>query len=291
MEDILHLLRYVRLNTMDFSENETIRIDQSSLDAMYHEIETEELILDAIENERFEVYYQPIYSTADRTFTAAEALVRIRDSENQIVLPGAFIETAEKNGMIIQLGEIVFEKVCQFIQKHNPRQYGLKYIEVNLSVVQCTYEHLAESFIRIMEKYHIDPAWINFEITESASVSSRKTLLENINQLTSYGIQFSLDDFGTGHSNLNYIVDMPIHIVKFDRDMTVSYFENQKARYVMDAAMLMIKRMNLKIVSEGIETEEQYKVMHSLGIHYIQGFYFSKPLSYAAFLDFLKTKN
>jgi len=97
-----------------------------------------------------------------------------------------------------------------------------------------------------------------------------------------------LDDFGTGQSNLNYIVSMPVDIVKFDRGMTLSYFQNAKAKYVMDAAMMMIKGMHLEIVSEGIENEEQLKIMEALGIQYIQGYYFSKPLPVNKFVEFIE---
>lgn len=92
--------------------------------------------------------------------------------------------------------------------------------------------------------------------------------------LRNYGVGFSLDDFGTGQSNLNYIVDMPVDIVKFDKEMTTAYFESTKAKYVMDAAMHMIHGMKLDIVSEGVETAEQLDTMEELGIQYIQGYYF-----------------
>lgn len=289
-EDILYLLRYARQNNMDFGEKKTVVIDKAIVDAMYQEKKIEQLLLDAMENDRVEVYYQPIFSTEEQQFTSAEALVRIKDEKDKIVPPGVFIGIAEKNGMIIKLGEIVFEKVCRFLKQHRPDQLGIHYIEVNLSVVQCAYEHLAESFIRIMEDYEIDPAWINLEITESASINAKKTLSENMKMLMDYGVHFSLDDFGTGQSNLNYIVEMPVNIVKFDRSMTSAYFANGKAKYVMDAAMHMIHGMELQIVSEGIETKEQFDTMKTLGISYIQGYYFSEPLPSAAFLDFLEKK-
>ena len=141
-----------------------------------------------------------------------------------------------------------------------------------------------------MKKYNISPQYINLEITESASTSARKTLLENMDELMEYGVRFSLDDFGTGHSNLNYIMDMPVDIIKFDRSMTNAYFENGKAKYVMDAAIHMIHGMGLKIVSEGVATEEQYKAMEKLGISHIQGFYFSKPLPEEQFIQFLENR-
>ena len=248
------------------------------------------MLIDAIREDRVEVFYQPIYSTHKKVFVSAEALVRIRDEEGNIIMPGNFIEVAERTGLIMRLGQIVFEKVCQLIQTKNPMQYGIEYIEVNLSVIQCGYENLASSYIKIMKKYKVPPSVINLEITETATLNEKRTLLANMHQLREYGVTFSLDDFGTGQSNLNYIVDMPVDIVKFDKDMIQSYFENDKAKFVMDAAMHMIHGLDLRIVSEGIETKEQYATMEKLGINYIQGYYFSKPLSQDKFITFIKEK-
>ena len=112
-------------------------------------------------------------------------------------------------------------------------------------------------------------------------------------RLIDYGVHFSLDDFGTGQSNLNYIVDMPVDIVKFDREMSQAFFKDEKAKYVMNAAMQMIQGMELQIVSEGIEEAGQYEAMEKMNIDYIQGFYFSKPLPEKEFLEFIidKCKN
>ena len=106
-----------------------------------------------------------------------------------------------------------------------------------------------------------------------------------------FGVNFSLDDFGTGQSNLNYIIDMPVEIVKFDREMTNAYFANSKAKYIMDAAMNMIHGMNLDIVIEGVETEEQLHTMEELRVNYIQGFFFSKPLPVMEFTRFIAERN
>ncbi|MDE7478833.1 MAG: EAL domain-containing protein [Lachnospiraceae bacterium] len=289
-ENLLYLVRYIRQEEKALAENDFLCIEKDSVDKMYHEKEVEHLIIDAMENDRVEVFYQPIYSTSEQHITSAEALVRIRDGEGQIVPPGVFIDIAEESGMILKLGEIVFEKVCRFIQRHPLEQYGMHYIEVNLSVIQCAYENLAQDYINIMQQYGVDPKYINLEITESASINAKKTLLGNMEDLMDYGVRFSLDDFGTGQSNLNYIVDMPVDIVKFDKSMTNSYFENGKAKYVMEAAIHMIHGMNLEIVSEGIETKEQYQTMEDLGISHIQGYYFSKPLPEDEFIRFLESK-
>lgn len=290
-EDIIPCLQYVKQNSMDFAESGRLVLNEDLTSRMYEERLVEQLLADAIKNDWIEVYYQPIYSVKEKRFVSAEALSRIIDEEGTVVPPGVFIDIAEKNGMILKFGELVFKKVCQFISQNHPETLGIHYIEINLSVIQCSYEHLADSFIEIMDWYQIDPSMINLEITESGSLSEKRTLLNNMNKLINYGVKFSLDDFGTGHSNLNYIVDMPVDIVKFDHGMIDSYFDNGKAKYVMDAAMHMIHGMELKIVSEGIETKEQLDTMEELGISYIQGYYFSKPVPSEAFLTFIKENN
>lgn len=286
--EFFYLIKYVRQNNKEYIENGNVYINEKIVAEMKSRREVENIIIDAIENERIEVFYQPIYSNNDRMFTAAEALVRIRDENGNIIPPGVFIDISEENGMILRLGEIVFEHVCEFLEENDLRKYGFHYIEVNLSVVQCAYQQLADEYIDIMKKHNISPDLINLEITESASISAKKTMLDNMTKLIDYGVRFSLDDFGTGQSNLNYIIDMPVDIVKFDRTMSMAYFENGKGKFVMDAAMHMIQGMELKIVSEGIETKEQYLEMKRLGIDYIQGYYFSKPLPGMEFLEFIR---
>lgn len=290
-EDMFYLIQNIRQNSNASSETHLILADKVRVEEMYHEKEMEELLEYAIEKDRIEVYYQPIFSTKEDRFTSAEALVRIRDENGKIIPPGMFIGVAERKGAILDLGKMVFKKVCQMIKERDIQQYGLHYLEINLSVVQCAYEQLAEEYIHIMEKYEIPTNLVNLEITESASLQAKTVLLNNMEKLIARGVRFSLDDFGTGQSNLNYIVDMPVDIVKFDKDMTTAYFESPKAKYVMDNAINMIHGMNLEIVSEGIETKEQYQTMKELGISYIQGYYFSKPLAKEDFWNFICEQN
>jgi len=290
-EELLYLMKYVARDNKEFLETHYFKVTSELAQRLRHEKDIEQLIINSIVNDHVEVWYQPIFSTENHKFISAEALVRIRDDNGELVPPGAFIEIAERNGMILQLGEMVFRKVCNFLNGSHISLFGIDYIEVNLSVVQCAYIDLATDYIRIMEESGVSPKQINLEITESASMNARRTLLDNMKKLMDYGVTFSLDDFGTGQSNLDYIVDMPVDIVKFDKGMTNAYFENGKAKYIMDAAMNMIRGMDLKIVSEGIETEEQFRTMENLGINYIQGYYFSKPLPADEFLEFIKQNN
>ena len=290
-QEMVHLMQYARWKRKDHIASNFKQVDSAFVEQMRQEKVMEQMLEEAMKEDRIEVFYQPIYSTKEKRFVSAEALVRMRDREGKLVPPGDFISVAETNGKILPLGEIVFDKVCRFFTRESLEQYGLHYIEVNLSVVQCSYAGLAEDYIGIMEKYQINPRYINLEITESASMAAKKTLLDTMSRLMEYGVYFSLDDFGTGQSNLNYIVDMPVNIVKFDREMSQAFFRDEKAKYVMNAAMQMIHGMKLKIVSEGIETEDQYLAMEELAIDYIQGYYFSKPLPEAEFLTFLQENN
>lgn len=281
-EDYLDLFQYA-----SHIDQEFVAIDSAMVEKLYGEQEVENMILRAMNEDRVEVFYQPIFSTQRNKFTSAEALVRIRNEEGKIVPPGMFIEVAERTGLIVRLGEIVFEKVCKFIKEYDITRYGLEYIEVNLSIIQCGNEQMAESFIKIMRDMEVPSSYINLEITETASMNEKRILLQNMEELREFGVSFSLDDFGTGQSNLNYIVDMPVDIVKFDRNMTQAYFDNRKARYVMDATMHMIHGLKLHIVAEGVETKEQFQTLAGMGISYIQGYYFSKPLSKNDFIKFL----
>ena len=248
-------------------------------------------INDALNQDRIEVYYQPIYSIAADKFVSAEALARIKTKDGQIMMPGKFIPVAEESGLIEQLGQRVFEKTCKCIKECGLKEKGVEYLEVNLSVAQCENPMLSTKYQDIMKEIEITPDDIDLEITESSTLNQRNVLLKNMNDLMNLGCNFSLDDFGTGESNLNYIVDMPVKIVKFDRSMVLDYFRSERAKVVMKATVNMIKELGLKMVAEGVETEEQMQGIKDLGIDYIQGFYYSKPLPQDEFLRFLEVRN
>lgn len=284
-EELLFLMDYAS-RKYPYGE-ELVTLDESLLQEVSQDRIIERQLASAMAQDRIEIFYQPIYSTSRRAITSAEALVRIRDEAGNLIPPGMFIPIAESNGMILRLGRMIFEKVCLFIRQHPLQELGLEYIEVNLSMVQCAHAGLATEYIDTMRRFAIDPSQINLEITESASIDAKKALQGNMDQLINYGVSFSLDDFGTGQSNLDYIMDLPVKITKFDRGMTHAYFVSPRARQVMNAAIHMIHNMGLKIVSEGIETDEQFQAVLDLGIEYIQGYYFSQPLPQDEFLAFL----
>ncbi len=286
--EIYQLLWYYKQNLEYLDQHSMIEIDEKLVEERRQYRKMEKVICEALAEDRVEIFLQPIYSVGRERFMAAEALARIRRKDGTIVPPGQFISVAETTGLISSLGERVFEKTCQFIKREKIWEWGLDYIEVNLSVRQCESRELADRYIAIMKQYDVQPSMVNLEVTESVSIQMRNTLLKNMEQLIEFGVSFSLDDFGNGESNLNYIVDMPVQIVKFDRDMTRAYFEKDKGRFVIEAATRMILDMGLKIVSEGVETSAQLEGMRQLGVHYIQGYYFSKPLPEPDFVNFVK---
>ena len=287
-DEFYQMLQYLRAENRRKSRADIVYVDGTVFAAMRQRGEIKESVLSALDEDRVEVFYQPIYSTRQKRFMSAEALVRIRNTDGTIIPPGKFIPVAEETGIIAQLGERVFEKVCEFLQNSNVEQLGISYIEVNLSVVQCEQKNLAERYITIMDKYKIRPCQINLEITESASVKTKEILLDNMKRLINYGVTFALDDFGIGQSNLDYVIEMPVSLMKFDMNMTQAYFRDLKAQFVVQAAIHMAHGMDLLLVAEGVESEEQLNGMKDENIDFIQGYYFSKPLPQQEFLKFLE---
>ena len=279
------------LHTYVDAEQEVLVADGSLVDRLREQNRIKDLIDDALANDHIEVFYQPIYDVKNDCFPVAEALARIRKSDGEIVPPGEFIPLAEENGQIIPIGTRVFDKVCRFISSGEAGKLGLKFIEVNLSAAQFDLENPALFVLKYTEKYNIDPGMINLEITETAAAKNRDIMLMNIQKLSEKGVTFSLDDFGTGRSNLDYFVNMPVRNIKFDYSFTQGYFNNEKTRHVLSGMADIFHKMDMHIVSEGIETEEQMEAMKDIGVEYIQGFYYSRPLPETEFLEFLAEKN
>ena len=244
----------------------------------------------AFAENRFEVYYQPIYSIDSGKYNSAEALLRLNDDMYGYISPEIFIPAAEENGMIHKIGKFVLEEVCRFITGEKFKNLGLEYVEVNLSVIQCMSSELSEDVRAVMERYGVSNEQINLEITETAAAYAQTTIMDNINSLTDYGIAFSLDDFGTGYSNMKRIASMPFAIVKLDKTFA-DIDTDDKMMKVVKNTISMVKDMNMKIVVEGVETEESLREFSNLGVDYIQGYYFSRPLPQDKFISEVKRVN
>ena len=250
------------------------------------QLNIEAIINKAISENRFKVYYQPIYSVSEKRFVCAEALIRLYDDEYSFVSPELFIPAAEKNGSIHRIGKYVLEEVCRFISSEQFRKLGISFIDVNLSAVQCMNSNLTGEIQEILARYGVPPESIVLEITETAASYEHNIMDENIKLLTDAGFDFSLDDFGTGYSNMSRIADLPFKIGKLDKIFTRTG-ENEKLDLVTESSVHMMKAMNMKIVVEGVETREMLDRFTSLGCDYIQGYYFSRPLPEDEFVKFI----
>ncbi len=279
------------LHTYLECEQEIVIANEELVLKLRRQNRTKELIEDALKNDRVEVFYQPFYNVKESRFNVAEALVRIRRENGDIVPPGEFIPVAEESGQIIPLGIRVFEKVCKFLARGEAQKYGLDQIEINVSAAQFDYENPAKFIFDYMEKYKIDPKWINLEITETAAAQNRDIMIRNMMRLIEKEVSFSLDDFGTGRSNIDYFVNMPVKTIKFDYTFTRSFFNNEKTKHMLTGMVDILHKIGMDVVAEGIETKEQMMVMQDMGVEYIQGFYYSKPIPEEDFLSFLAGKN
>ena len=289
-DEVTQFYQYFRNKSVE-SDERLIFFDESEAAKIQKVKIIQQEIIAALDEDRVDVYYQPIYSIQKSRFVSAEALARIHRTDGSLMMPGEFIPVAESTGLVEAIGVRVMEKVCEMLRDHPITEIGVEYIEVNLSVAQCENRWLVDDIEALTRKYDIAPNLLNLEITETSTIRFRDTVINNMEKLTKKGYSFSLDDFGTGESNLNYIVDMPVHIIKFDRSMTQDYFKNDRTKLVMNSVVNMIRNMNLRIVAEGIEKEEQLNAMAEIGVDYIQGYYFSKPIPLAEFLPFIHKRN
>ncbi len=250
-----------------------------------------DLILNrAIREKKFEMYYQPIYSVKEKRFVSAEALIRLNDEEFGFISPAVFIPAAERRGLMVSIGDFVLDSVFRFISENDFRELGLSYVELNLSVAQCVQADLAEKVFALEKKYHVNPERVNLEITETTYENIGETTDTNIRILSESGFSFSLDDYGTGYSNMQRISKLPLKIIKIDKTL-VDDMQSGAGLSVMQNTVNMMKDIRKEIVCEGVETSEQLDKLSSLGVDFIQGYYFSKPLPEDKFIEFIKENN
>lgn len=282
----MNYVQYMRGSSGE-NQNEYIKPCDMNIDKQNRVMRIRKMISDAVENQGFEVFYQPIFSVEDGKIISAEALIRMKDQSIGYISPEEFIPIAEQSGAILKIGEFVFESVCQFLSEENPNKYGIRFIEINLSVVQCLQNNLVESLLAIMNKYDIKPNQINLEITETAALHFTDTLEKNIRRLNDYGIQFSLDDYGSGYSNTDYLFRFPFNMVKIDKVILWEACKNERAMIALKNTIQMIKELGLSVVVEGVETIENVQYLTEQNCDFLQGYYYSKPVPKQRFLELL----
>ena len=237
-----------------------------------------------------EMVYQPIFDIRENRFRSAEALARIRDTEYGTISPAVFIPAAESAGLMWPIGKIILETVYRFISRHDLESLGLSYIEINLSVAQCLQRELPETIRRLQDKYGVSPSQVNFEVTETMFGNLSGVMEKNLRELAAMGYTFSLDDYGVGYSNIQRLKSLPLSLIKVDKSLVDDMF-SEDGKVIIENTVHMMRGIHKKLVVEGVETKEAVDALSSLDCDYIQGYYYSRPLSEKDFVRFLEVHN
>lgn len=216
--------------------------------------------------------------------------MRLPHGNGGYVPAGQVIEIAEKNGLVGQVGEYVIHRACTFMMEKG-KKLGIESMGINLSVQQLLVENSVPSIIGHIKKTGLDPKCITFEITETVLIQSIELAKGILDELSSYGVRIALDDFGIGYSSLNYLLNLPVNVLKFDRSMTKKSVDSEKQYALLKAMIQMADISQMDVVAEGVETKEEWKMLTSTSASYIQGFYYSKPLPEEKLMQFLRDNN
>lgn len=252
--------------------------------------EIDRVIEKALEEDSFEVWYQPVFSVADGKFRSAEALLRLNTPEKGFISPAKIVAAAERSGAVSRIDKMIITKVCDFIQSDEFEKLGIDRIFVNLSVVECMMENLSDIILSRLAERGVSTDKIGFEVTETFFSVKDENFLRNLQELSAAGIRLALDDFGTGFSNLYRLCGLPFSTIKLDKTL-IDRLDDPRIHLVIKGTIWTINELNLSAVAEGVETKEQLEDISALGCGDIQGYYFSKPLPQAEFMEFLLEKN
>ena len=260
--------------------------DESLRNTLLEEKYIENSMYGALENQEFQVYLQPKYTLEDKNIGGAEALVRWKH-EGSMIYPNKFIPLFEKNGFIINLDMYVFEQVCYTIKKWLDKGIKPIPISVNVSRVQLNNPNFIDKFKKIVEKYKVPASLIELELTENTVLDNVDMLINIMNKLKTIGFKLSMDDFGSGYSSLNLLKEIPIDVLKIDKEFFNSK-EIERTEIVINNVIKMAKELNILVVAEGVEREEQVEILTNMKCNMAQGFFFAKPMPIEEFEKLIK---
>ncbi|WP_432239120.1 EAL domain-containing protein [Herbaspirillum robiniae] len=241
----------------------------------------------AIERGEFVVHYQPKVNLASGRIVGAEALVRWQHPVRGLLPPGEFITLAEETRLIDQIGLVVLDIACRDVGQVLARGLELGRVSINLTGSQFGDENLLEDIKRVVEGHGTPPSCLEFEITESMVMHNRDQAIAIMDGIRAEGFTISIDDFGTGYSSLAYLKRFPVNTLKIDKSFINDIPDDPNGSAIVQAIIAMGHALNLKVVTEGVETEKQLKALREFGSDEYQGYYFSKPVPYAQFLQLL----
>ena len=232
---------------------------------------------DAVANHEFVVWYQPQYNHANRKIVGVEALVRWK-REGQFVSPAEFIPLFEQNGFIYKLDKYVWETVCNDISKWIDEGNEPIPVSVNISRKDILHDDFIDTLRNLLARYRIDYKYMRLEITESAFAEETGLITKKVNELIRLGFVVEIDDFGSGYSSLNTLKDVPASVLKLDMRFFEQTSNVQRAGLVIESTIRMAKWLGMSVIAEGVEEEAQADFLKSIGCHYIQGYYYAKPM-------------
>lgn len=257
-------------------------------DEMRNQIMQQQRIQDcmeeALEQGQFVVYYQPKHDCMSRRIAGAEALVRWIHPEYGFMSPGQFIPLFERNGFITKLDTYVLERVCIDMKRWEKNGITPVPVSINISRRDFFENGWIEKRLEMIEKLQIDPRYLHMEVTESLCTENPEHIIECVQMVRGRGYLVEMDDFGSGYSSLGMLADFPLDVIKLD----ISFVRRlDKNEIVVETLIKLAHRMGFKVVAEGVENERQFKKLEEFGCDYIQGYYFSKPLSVTDFENYL----
>lgn len=250
-------------------------------------INMENKLKEAINMNRFVLYYQPQYDSKSGKLRGVEALIRWWDESGKMISPGVFIPIAEKNGMIVPIGSWVLEEGIRKYAAWRKKYNCSMVLSLNISAIQYKRPDFVGNLLEILEKYQVDPKDIELEITESVLIDDFDLVVAKLHTLKEYGIKISLDDFGTGYSSLSYLKGLPIDTLKIDKSFIDTVIQDESTQVITESIISMVKKLGYETVAEGVETEEQYEYLKKIDCDNIQGFLLGKPMPEEELADVL----
>lgn len=244
-------------------------------------------IKEALDKDEFYLKFQPVVRTDTGKVAGFEALARWRHSELGEISPVEFIPVAEQNGAITAIGDWVLAEAFNCLKMINDLRDEPIYGAVNVSIRQLEQEDFVRRVVRLMDRYQIDGKYIELEVTESVYMENLDAIFDNLKALNELGIRIAIDDFGTGYSALSQLFRLDVGKIKIDKSFIDGISKREESDRLTEAVTLIAKSLNLELVAEGVETEVQLERLKRLNCDYIQGYYFSKPLSLKELFHYL----
>ena len=250
-------------------------------------VELSAAIKNGLNQNEFQVYYQPIYSVQEERFTRCEALCRWPRPDGTMISPAEFIPVAEQSGLICDLGNWVVEQSMKFCL--TLREQGINiHFSINRSPQEFASRLHTQQLIALRNRLQIPPHQVTLEITESLLMADHCTKSQNFLALREQNFQFSIDDFGTGYSAINYLRQYPVESLKIDKSFIAELGISRQADTLVKVIIQMAKSLNIRVVAEGVETQKQVNFLAAIGCDYMQGFFFARPMPADQFLQFIK---